>query len=245
MSDGTRHEPAPVVQFSGFTKQYGDRTVVEDLTFDVHPGTVVGLLGPNGAGKSSALRGLVGLLRPTSGTATLFGRRFEDIHAPARHVGVHMDGVGFETGITGRRHLEICALSAGMPKTRVDTVLDEVGLTQAGGKRVGKYSTGMRQRLGLATALIGEPELLVLDEPANGLDPEGIRWLRRLLRRHAEAGGSVLLSNHQLAEIAQTVDELVVIRRRSLFAGPLDGLTKSGTHDLEESYFGLLEDAHA
>ncbi|MEU3571871.1 ATP-binding cassette domain-containing protein [Kitasatospora sp. NPDC036755] len=233
-----------VVRFDGFTKRYDGRAAVEGLDFEVGAGRVVGLLGPNGAGKSTALRGLVGLLRPTSGTATLFGRPFEDLRSPARRVGVHMDGIGFETGITGRRHLEICALSAGVPRGRVDAVLEEVGLADAGGKRVGKYSTGMRQRLGLASALIGEPELLVLDEPANGLDPEGIRWLRRFVRRFAGAGGTVLLSNHQLAEMAQTVDEVVIIRRRTLFAGTLDMLTEGGAHDLEERFFELLDAEH-
>ncbi|MEW1660656.1 ATP-binding cassette domain-containing protein [Streptomyces sp. NPDC093707] len=232
---------SPVIKFDCFTKHYGGRAVVQDLTFEVQPGRVVGLLGPNGAGKSTALKGLVGLLHPTSGTATVFGQRFGDLQAPARRIGVHMDGVGFETGITGRRHLQICALAAGVGKERVDAVLDEVGLTDVAGKRVGKYSTGMRQRLGLATALIGNPQLLVLDEPANGLDPEGIRWVRKLVRRFADAGGTVLLSNHQLAEMAQTVDEVVVIRRRTLFAGTLAELTGEGSHNLEERFFSLLD----
>ncbi|MBG9885154.1 hypothetical protein ABE10_00845, partial [Bacillus toyonensis] len=170
------------VEFIDFSRDFGGRRVVDSLTFSVRRGRIMGLLGPNGAGKSTAMRGLVGLLRPTSGSATVFGRRFRDLPDPARTVGVHMDGLGFEAGITGRRHLEILAVATGMPKGRADELLDLVGLEGEGRKRVKNYSTGMRQRLGLASALIGDPDLLVLDEPANGLDPEGVRWLRALLR---------------------------------------------------------------
>ncbi|MEU3643248.1 ATP-binding cassette domain-containing protein [Lentzea sp. NPDC034063] len=229
----------PVIEFDGFTKRYGDLVAVEDLTFSVRPGRVVGLLGPNGAGKSTSLRGLLGLLRPSEGRATVFGVPYRQLDRPAQAVGVHMDGLGFETGITGRRHLEICAVAAGVPRSRVDAVLAEVGLADAARRRLGKYSTGMKQRLGLATALIGDPDLLVLDEPANGLDPEGIRWLRQFVRSFAEKGGTVLLSSHQLAELAQTVDEVIVINRRTLFAGPLQALTADG-RSLEDSYFDLV-----
>ncbi|MFI6095670.1 ABC transporter ATP-binding protein [Lentzea sp. NPDC051213] len=229
----------PVIEFDGFTKHYRDLVAVEDLSFSVQAGRIVGLLGPNGAGKSTSLRGLLGLLRPTSGHAAVFGVPYDRLDRPAQAVGVHMDGLGFETGITGRRHLEICAVAAGVSRSRVDSVLAEVGLADAAHRRLGKYSTGMKQRLGLATALIGDPDLLVLDEPANGLDPEGIRWLRHFLRAFADEGGTVLLSSHQLAELAQTVDEVVVINRGTLFAGPLTDLV-SGGRSLEDSYFDLV-----
>ncbi|RSM63044.1 ABC transporter ATP-binding protein [Amycolatopsis sp. WAC 01376] len=231
------------IKFSGFGKRYGGVTAVEDLDFAVGAGRVVGLIGPNGAGKSTSLRGLLGLVRPTSGYATVFGLPYGQLKMPGRQVGVHMEGLGFETGITGRRHLQICATAVGASKDRVDAVLDEVGLGRAARRRLGQYSTGMRQRLGLATALIGDPEMLVLDEPANGLDPEGIRWLRRLLRSFADRGGTVLLSSHQLAELAQTVDEIVIIKGRTVFAGSLDELTGNGVHQLEDRYFELVNHA--
>lgn len=230
----------PVIEFDGFTKRYGDLVAVRDLSFEVHAGRVVGLLGPNGAGKSTSLRGLLGLLRPTSGHAAVFGLPYDRLEKPAQLVGVHMDGLGFETGITARRHLEICAVAAGVSRDRVDEVLEEVGLTDAARRRLGRYSTGMKQRLGLATALIGDPGLLVLDEPANGLDPEGIRWLRHFLRAFADRGGTVLLSSHQLAELAQTVDEVVVINQHTLFAGTLSELTADGQASLEDRYFDLV-----
>ncbi|NJI61225.1 ATP-binding cassette domain-containing protein [Microbacterium oxydans] len=232
-----------VVTFDGFTKSYGGDTVVQDLTFTVEAGSVVGLLGPNGAGKSTAMRGLVGLLHPTAGSARVFGEHFAALPNPARRVGVHMDGLGFETGITAARHLDIYRLALGAPRSRVDEVLEQVDLTAHAGKRVKKYSTGMLQRLGLATALLGDPELLVLDEPANGLDPGGIRWLRGFLRNFAARGGSVLVSSHQLAELEQSVDEVVVMRRTVLFRGPLDSLTRGGDSSLEEGYFDLIDAA--
>lgn len=230
-------------RFQSFTKSYGGEDVVRDVSFEVRAGTVVGLLGPNGAGKSTAMKGLVGLLTPTSGSATVFGVPFRGIRSPATRVGVHMDGLGFETGITVRRHLEIYRLACGVGKRRVAEVLEEVDLASAAGKRVGKLSTGMRQRLGLASALLGEPELLVLDEPANGLDPDGIRWLRRFLRAYSASGGTVLISSHQLAELEHVVDEVVVLNRSVLFSGSLDTLTGSGAQSLEERYFDLLDAA--
>lgn len=230
-----------VVAFDRFRKSYRGEDVVRDLTFSVTAGSVVGLLGPNGAGKSTAMRGLVGLLRPTAGEARLFGERFAALPDPARRVGVHMDGLGFETGVTARRHLDIYRLAAGMSRRRVDEVLEQVDLTAHAGRRVKNLSTGMRQRLGLATALIGEPELLVLDEPANGLDPSGVRWLRGFLRTFAAGGGTVLISSHQLAELEQTVDEVVVMRRSMLFHGPLESLTSGGADSLETGYFGLID----
>lgn len=230
-----------VVAFDRFHKSYRGEDVVRDLTFSVTAGSVVGLLGPNGAGKSTAMRGLVGLLRPTAGEARLFGEPFAALPDPARRVGVHMDGLGFETGVTARRHLDIYRLAAGMPRRRVDDVLEQVDLTAHASTRVRSLSTGMRQRLGLATALIGEPELLVLDEPANGLDPSGVRWLRGFLRTFAAGGGTVLISSHQLAELEQTVDEVVVMRRSMLFHGPLESLTSGGAVSLEAGYFDLID----
>lgn len=232
-----------VIRFDAFSKRYGGDLVVRDLSFTVDAGSIVGLLGPNGAGKSTAMRGLVGLLRPTAGSASLFGQPFHALRNPARRVGVHMDGLGFETAITARRHLDIYRLAAGMPRGRVDEVLELVDLTAHAGKRVKAFSTGMRQRLGLATALLGDPELLVLDEPANGLDPSGIRWLRGFLRAFAAEGGSVLISSHQLAELEQTVDTAVVMQRRLLFDGPLARLTAGGAASLEQGYFQLIDDA--
>ncbi|MFK0250443.1 ABC transporter ATP-binding protein [Amycolatopsis azurea] len=228
------------IEFCEFGKHYSRVTAVHDLSFTVRTGRVVGLIGPNGAGKSTSLRGLLGLIRPTTGHATVFGQTYARLDAPARRIGVHMDGLGFETGMTGRRHLEICAVAAGVSRQRVKPVLEEVGLADVAGRRLGKYSTGMKQRLGLATALLGEPELLVLDEPANGLDPAGIRWLRKLLKGYAERGGTVLLSSHQLAELAQTVDEVVIINRTAVFSGSLDELTDGGKENLEDRYFDLV-----
>ncbi|SDS17435.1 ABC-2 type transport system ATP-binding protein [Microbacterium paraoxydans] len=233
------------IEVRGLTKRFGRRTAVEDLSFAVPRGAIVGLLGPNGAGKSTTLRAIVGLVRPTSGEAVIDGAPFGTLDNPAAHVGVHMDGFGFEPGISGRRHLEICRLAAGMPRDRVDEVLDEVGLAADARRRVKTYSTGMAQRLGLAAALIGAPRTLILDEPANGLDPDGIRWLRRFLRGFAERGGTVLVSSHQLSELEQVVDEVVVIKRRALFAGRLDDLVTGGADSLESRYFDLVEGAPA
>lgn len=232
------------VAFNNFTRAFGGRKAVADLTFSFERGRIVGLLGPNGAGKSTAMRGLVGLLRPSSGSAEVFGKRFAELKDPARTVGVHMDGLGFETGITGRRHLEILSIAAGMPKSRPDELLDLVGLEDEGNKRVKRYSTGMRQRLGLAAALVGDPELLVLDEPANGLDPEGIRWLRRFLRNEGDSGRSILVSSHQLGELEQIVDDIAVLKKSLLYFGSLDGLTGSGEHTLEDRYLDLVAGAN-
>jgi len=231
------------VTFTGFSRDFGGRTAVDDLTLAIPKGRIVGLLGPNGAGKSTAMRGLVGLLRPTRGTATVFGRRFVDLPDPARTVGVHLDGLGFEAGITGVRHLRILSIAAGMPADRPEQLLELVGLEGEGHKRVGKYSTGMRQRLGLAAALVGDPELLVLDEPANGLDPEGIRWLRRLLRSEGDAGRTILVSSHQLGELEHIADDIAVLKRSLLYFGSLDGLTSSGAHTLEDRYLALVDGA--
>lgn len=233
------------IEVRGLTKRYGRRTAVEDLSFAVPRGSIVGLLGPNGAGKSTTLRAIVGLLLPTAGDSLIEGAPFSALDNPAAHVGVHMDGFGFEAGISARRHLEICRLATGAPRGRSEEVLEEVGLAADARRRVKSFSTGMIQRLGLATALIGSPRTLILDEPANGLDPDGIRWLRRFLRGYAERGGTVLLASHQLAELQQVVDEVVVIKRRALFAGRLGDLVTTDADSLESKYFDLVEGARA
>ncbi|GAB4079296.1 ATP-binding cassette domain-containing protein [Modestobacter muralis] len=194
------------------TKRYGARTVVSDVSFTCTPGSVTGFLGPNGAGKSTTLRALVGLTVPTSGTATIAGRAHRDLPNAGRQVGVLLDAGAQHAGRTGRETLTLTAMVLGVDTERVDEVLGQVGLAgRPAGTRVGSYSLGMRQRLGLAGALLGDPEVLVLDEPANGLDPEGIWWMRGLLRGFADRGGTVLLSSHQLREVEAVADQLVVI----------------------------------
>jgi ABC-2 type transport system ATP-binding protein len=224
----------PVVVVSSLTKRFGELVAVDDLSFSLPSGTVTGFLGPNGAGKTTTLRLLLGLAEPTGGDVVVFGRRYRDLADPARRVGAVLESNDFHPGRSGRNHLRTLALAAGVPLGRIDEVLGMVELADAGDRRVRTYSLGMRQRLGLASALLGDPELLVLDEPANGLDPGGVHWLRRFLRRFAEGGGTVLISSHMLAEAAQTVDHVVIIDRgRSITAGRLDELTARG---------GTLED---
>jgi ABC-2 type transport system ATP-binding protein len=199
------------ISVRGLTKRFGSVTAVRDLTFDVGPGAVTGFLGPNGAGKTTTLRMLLGLVRPNAGTATIGGRRYADLAHPRRVVGAVLEATGFHPGRTGRDHLRILARLIGTPAGRVEEVLDQVALTGEAGRRVGRYSLGQRQRLGLAAALLGDPEVLVLDEPANGLDPAGMAWLRGLLRGRAAEGRTVLVSSHVLAEVAQTVDRVVIV----------------------------------
>lgn len=235
----------PAIEVRRLTKKYGHRAAVEELSFAVPRGSIVGLLGPNGAGKSTTLRTLVGLLKPTSGECVIDGEPFSALDDPASHVGVHLDGFGFEAGISARRHLEICRLATGAPRSRVDEVLDEVGLAADARRHVKTFSMGMAQRLGLAAALIGSPGTLILDEPANGLDPDGIRWLRGFLRGFAERGGTVLVASHQLAELEQVVDEVVVIKQRALFVGRLSDLVTREADSLESKYFDLVGGASA
>ncbi len=199
-------------------KRYGPNLAVDDLTFSVGGGTVTGFLGPNGAGKSTTLRSLLGLVRPTSGQALIMNRPFSQLTDAARTVGAALDAVSFHPGRSGRDHLRTMAAAAGIPISRVDEVLAIVELTPAASRRVGGYSTGMRQRLALAGALLGDPHILILDEPANGLDPQGMRWLRDILRSLASEGRVVLVSSHVLAEVAQTVDDVVVISDGRLVA---------------------------
>jgi ABC-2 type transport system ATP-binding protein len=200
------------------TKRYGPATVVDDLSFTVRPGVVTGFLGPNGAGKSTTVRMMLGLTRPDSGTATVGGRPYRDLTYPLRHVGALLETSAPHRGMTAVGHLSWLARSNRIPRRRVDEVLDAVGLTRAARQRVGTFSLGMGQRLGLAAALLGDPPVLVLDEPVNGLDAEGIRWLRELLRAKAAEGRTVLVSSHLMAEMAQVADELIVISRGRLLA---------------------------
>jgi ABC-2 type transport system ATP-binding protein len=193
-----------IIQAHGLTKNFGSVRAVNDLSFCVDSGSVTGFLGPNGAGKTTTLRMLLGLVAPDAGTATIDGRAYRDLPEPLHQVGAVLEASGFHPGRTARRHLAIQALAARTDPSRVDDVLALVQLTGAADRRVGGFSLGMRQRLGLATALLADPEILVLDEPANGLDPEGVRWLRGLLRGFAAEGGTVLVSSHMLAEAAQT-----------------------------------------
>ena len=201
-----------MITIESVTRTYGDFTAVDDVSFTASPGRVTGFLGPNGAGKSTTMRILVGLTQATSGNATVAGRRYVDLPNPGRDVGVLLDASAQHAGRTGREILTIAQRFMGLPRTRVEEMLELVSLTpQEAARRVRDYSLGMRQRLGIATALIGEPQVLVLDEPANGLDPAGIRWMRGLLRDYADRGGTVLLSSHLLHEIEVVADDLVVI----------------------------------
>ncbi|MGZ4354142.1 MAG: ABC transporter ATP-binding protein, partial [Gaiellaceae bacterium] len=218
---------AAVVAAESLTKRYGKLTAVDDLSFELEPGTVTGFLGPNGAGKTTTLRMLLGLAQPSAGRALVFGTRYADLRDPSLRVGAVLEATDFHPGRSGRSHLRTLALSAGLPRSRVEEVLRLVELDAAAGRRVKGYSLGMRQRLGLAAALLGDPELLVLDEPANGLDPEGVRWLRDFLRAFAAEGKTVFVSSHVLAEVAQTVDRVVIISRgRLVVESPLADLTE-------------------
>jgi ABC-2 type transport system ATP-binding protein len=219
---------APTAVFDKLSKSYGGHQVLRDVSFEVRPGRVTGLLGPNGAGKSTTLRCLLGLVRPDSGTVTVHGR-----------VGVTMDSLGFHPNVTVGRQLQIAARSLGLSGQRVDEVLRKVGLAEATRKRVRSCSTGMRQRLALATALLSDPELLVLDEPLNGLDPEGIRWMRDLVGSLAAEGRTVLIASHMLSEVARTVDDVVVLRGQVLFSGSLEELGDNDPEQLESAYLEL------
>jgi ABC-2 type transport system ATP-binding protein len=206
-----------VVEFTGLTKRFGSLTAVDDLSFTVPPGQITGFLGPNGAGKTTTLRMLLGLVRPTSGTATIDGRAYADLDRPLAVVGAALEATDVHPGRTGRDHLRTIAAAAGIADDRVDELLEMTGIPAFARKRAGGYSTGMRQRLALAQSLLGDPRLLVLDEPANGLDPEGIRWLRGFLRHLSDdRGKTVLVSSHLLQEVEQTVDDVVIIANGTL-----------------------------
>ncbi|WP_182111698.1 MULTISPECIES: ABC transporter ATP-binding protein [unclassified Actinotalea] len=216
-----------VVSVRNLTKRFGSVLAVDDLTFDVHPGRVTGFLGPNGAGKTTTLRMLLGLVRPSAGSATISGGTYATLPRPARVVGAALEAASFHPGRTARDHLRVLAPQVGVPDSRCDEVLDIVGLGAVARRRAGGFSLGMRQRLGLATTLLGDPQVLVLDEPANGLDPEGIAWLRSFLRHLAGEGRTVLVSSHVLSEVQQTVDDVVIIARgRLVHASPLAELAR-------------------
>jgi ABC-2 type transport system ATP-binding protein len=211
------------IEIEAVSKRFGSVQAVSDLSFVVEAGRVTGFLGPNGAGKSTTLRVLLGLVHPNAGTATFGGRRYEELEHPSAQVGAVLEEASFHPGRSGRNHLRILAAAGGHPMSRVDEVQELVGIAGAGHRRVKGYSMGMSQRLAIAAALLGNPEVLILDEPANGLDPPGIRWMRELLRSEAGRGRAVLVSSHLLSEVAQSVDDIVVISRGELRAsGPLD-----------------------
>jgi len=213
---------ARAIEVAGLTKHFGEVLAVDDLSFTVDEGRIVGFLGPNGAGKTTTLRMLLGLVNPTAGSSSVFGTPYRQLDDPVHTVGAVLDGGMLHPGRTGRNHLLALAKEAGIAAPRVDELLELVALSDAANRRAGGYSLGMRQRLGLASALIGDPKVLVLDEPANGLDPQGIRWLRDFLRGLAREGRAVLVSSHVLAEVSQTADDIVVIAKgRAVAQGSL------------------------
>ncbi|MCI2958726.1 ATP-binding cassette domain-containing protein [Agromyces atrinae] len=232
-----------MIEVSHLVKRHGTRTVVDDVSFTVLPGRVTALLGPNGAGKSSTMRILLGLDRATSGTALIEGKPYRSLERPLRSVGAMLDGPGALAGRTARAHLAWVAQSNAIPLSRVREVLEITGLSDAASKRIGGFSLGMRQRLGIAAALLGDPAVLVLDEPTNGLDPDGIRWTRRFLRSLAADGKAVLVSSHLMSEMEDTADDVVVIARgRVLASGTAAEVT--GSHDTLEDAFFALTDEH-
>ncbi|AKU17557.1 ABC transporter ATP-binding protein [Luteipulveratus mongoliensis] len=227
------HPPAPGarIEINGLSKVFGDFRAVDNLSFVVEPGRVTGFLGPNGAGKTTTLRMLLGLIRPTEGTATINGQPYASLPDPMQTVGSALEATNFHPGRTGRDHLRVIAAASKVPDARVDELLELVGIAAAAKKRAGAYSLGMRQRLGLAAALLGDPRVLILDEPANGLDPEGIRWLRGFLRHLSSEGKTILISSHMLSEVEQTVDDVVIIANGRLVRqgsiGELHGARRS------------------
>jgi ABC-2 type transport system ATP-binding protein len=216
----------PVIEINDLTKGFGEVSAVDHLSFEVDAGTVVGFLGPNGAGKTTTLRMLLGLVQPNGGRATICGHPYQELADPLHVVGAVLEASWAHEGRTARNHLRIQAMAGQVGPTRIEEVLELVGLTSAADRRTGEFSLGMRQRLGLATAMLCDPEILILDEPANGLDPEGVRWLRELLRDLATGGRTVLVSSHILAEVAQTVDSVVILDHGHLVThSTLDELT--------------------
>jgi ABC-2 type transport system ATP-binding protein len=207
-----------MIDVQNLTKRYGEKTAVDDLSFTVRPGVVTGFLGPNGAGKSTTMRMVMGLDRPTSGTALVNGKRYAEHRAPLREVGALLEARALHPGRTARAHLSSLSATAGLPRSRVDEVLDLAGITPVADQRVGGFSLGMGQRLGVATALLGDPATVVLDEPVNGLDPDGVLWIRTLTRRLAAEGRTVFLSSHLMSEMAQTAEHLIVVGRGRLLS---------------------------
>jgi ABC-2 type transport system ATP-binding protein len=228
------------IRFDALVKQYGKQQAVAGLSASIMAGRITGFLGPNGAGKSTTLRCLVGLSDPTSGSAVILGAPYRDLENPLSRVGTVLDSRGFHPALTGRQNLKVVAAAAGIEDSRVDEVLELVELTDAANKRMKNYSLGMKQRLALAGAILGNPEILILDEPANGLDPAGIAWLRRFLRSMAEQGKTILVSSHQLAEMQNTVDDVLIINKGKLIAqGSMSEVKGEGT--LEEAFLRLTE----
>ncbi|MBQ3358308.1 ABC transporter ATP-binding protein [Microbacterium sp. 22179] len=219
-----------MITAEGLTKRFGDKTAVDDVSFTIKPGAVTGFLGPNGAGKSTTMRMIVGLDRPTSGRTTVGGREYRKLGAPLTEVGVLLDAKAVHTGRTARNHLRAMAATHGIPASRVDEVIDLAGIGSVARKRAGKFSLGMGQRLGIASALLGDPHTLILDEPVNGLDPEGVRWVRQFVRHAASEGRTVLLSSHLMSEMAQTADHVIVMGRGKVLAdAPLEDLVRAWT----------------
>jgi ABC-2 type transport system ATP-binding protein len=234
-----RAQREPVVNCRSLTKRYGEIVAVDGVSFSLEKGTVTGFLGPNGAGKTTTLRLLLGLAEPTAGEALVFGRRYRELDRPIRRVGAVLESADFHPARSGRDHLRALALAAALPPSRVGEVLELVELGGPADRRVRTYSLGMRQRLGLAAALLGDPELLILDEPANGLDPAGVHWLRNFLQTLARQGRTVLVASHLLADVAQTVDRVLIIDHGRLLAtGSLAELT-GGNRSLEDVYLEL------
>lgn len=228
-----------VVEIIGLDKHFGDLHAVQEVSFSVCKGRVTAFLGPNGAGKSTTLRMLLGLVRPDSGRAMINGRNYRDIPSPARSVGAVLDIASAHPGMTARAHLRTYCVLGGFPRARIDAVLTDTGVEGFADRRIGTFSTGMRQRLMLATALLGEPEILILDEPSNGLDPAGVVWLRGFLRNFAGAGGTVLLSSHVLSEVQNTVDDVVLIDSgRIVWTGALEQLIESSP-SLEDAFLAV------
>ena len=232
-----------MIEVRGLSKRYGATVAVDVLSFDVRPGVVTGFLGPNGSGKSTTMRLLLGLDAPDAGQARINGHRYRELAWPLREVGALLEARAFHPGRTARAHLEALAAGNGIPRSRVEGVLGLVGLAEAAGRRAGRFSLGMGQRLGIAAALLGDPGVLLLDEPVNGLDPEGIRWIRRLLRSLAAEGRTVFVSSHLIGEMASTADRVVVIGRGRLLADTSVAELSAGAASLEEAFFELTSDS--
>jgi ABC-2 type transport system ATP-binding protein len=230
-----------MIEARGLVKRYGSTTAVDHLSFDVRPGMVTGFLGPNGAGKSTTMRMILGLDRPDGGTARINGQGYHELRWPLREVGALLEAKAFHPGRSARAHLTALAASNGIPRRRVNDVLEITGMAKAAERRAGKFSLGMAQRLGIAAALLGDPEVLLLDEPVNGLDPEGIRWIRGLLKTLAAHGRTVLISSHLISEVAQTADQLIVIGQGRLLAQTTVAELSARSGSLEEAFFQLTD----
>jgi ABC-2 type transport system ATP-binding protein len=228
-----------VIEARNLTKRYGPAVAVDALSFDVRPGGVTGFLGPNGSGKSTTMRLILGLDRADGGHARIGGRRYRELRWPLREVGAMLDGKAFHPGRSARSHLWALAAGNAIPRARVDEVLDMVGLSGVAGRRAGKFSLGMGQRLGVAAALLGDPAVLMLDEPVNGLDPEGVRWIRELLKGLAAQGRTVFVSSHLISEMALTAERLVVVGRGRLLADTTVAELSAGSASLEDAFFRL------